>query len=105
MRRAGDYGSNFAQNNQPISASQTDPKAQAKILDQYGKVPLSFEINQGQTDTQVKFLSRTSGYTLFLTGDEAVLALSTGKEGEDRAVPPSLRSPARLSSNPEACCG
>jgi hypothetical protein len=69
----------FAQNNQPISASQTDPKAQAKILDQYGKVPLSFEINQGQTDTQVKFLSRTSGYTLFLTGDEAVLALSRKK--------------------------
>src|ERR1700680_2376292 len=59
----------------PVSASQADPKAQAKILDQYGKLPLSFEANHGQADGQVKFLSRMGGYTLFLTGDEAVLAL------------------------------
>src|ERR1035437_6131273 len=63
----------------PVSASQADPKAQAKILDQYGKLPLSFEANQGQTDARVKFLSRTSGYPLFLTGDEAVLALNEKK--------------------------
>lgn len=63
----------------PISTSQADPKAQAKILDQYGKLPLSFEANHGQTDGRVKFLSRTGGYTLFLTGDEAVLALSGKK--------------------------
>ena len=41
----------------------------------YGKLPLAFEVNSGQTDPQVKFLSRGSGYTLFLTGTEAVLAL------------------------------
>src|ERR1019366_315679 len=58
----------------PISASQADPNAQAKILDRYGKLPLSFEANHGQTDARVKFLSRKGGYTLFLTGDEAVLA-------------------------------
>src|SRR5208282_4973636 len=29
----------------------------------------------GQTDARVKFLSRGSGYSLFLTGNEAVLAL------------------------------
>ena len=39
----------------------------------------SFEANHGQTDARVKFLSRTGGYTLFLTGDEAVLALSGKK--------------------------
>jgi hypothetical protein len=39
----------------------------------YGKLPLSFEINQVQTESRVKFLSRGSGYSLFLTGDEAVL--------------------------------
>jgi hypothetical protein len=38
-------------------------------------MPLSFEANAGQTDSRVKFLSRGAGYTLFLTGDEAVLAL------------------------------
>ena len=41
----------------------------------YGKLPLSFEINQGQTDSQVKFISRGSRYSLFLTGNEAVLSL------------------------------
>src|SRR4030088_1691064 len=66
----------------PVSASQAVPEAQAKILDQYGKLPLSFEANHGQADGRVKFLSRTGGYTLFLTGDEAVLVLrgSAGKK-------------------------
>jgi len=62
----------------PVNAA-TDPKAQARILDSYGKLPLSFEANHGQADGQVKFRSRTAGYTLFLTGDEAVLALRAGK--------------------------
>src|SRR5947209_9158105 len=48
---------------------------QARLAESYGKIPLSFEANQGQTDPRVKFLSRGSGYTLFLTSDEAVLAL------------------------------
>jgi hypothetical protein len=60
----------------PINTPQTDAKAQAQILDSYGKLPLSFEVNHGQTDSRVKFLSRTRGYTLFLTGDEAVFALN-----------------------------
>ena len=38
-------------------------------------LPLIFESNQGQTDSQVKFLSRGSGYGLFLTANEAVLTL------------------------------
>ena len=68
----------------PIS-SQTDPKAQGRILDQYGKLPLSFESNNGQTDGRVKFLSRTSGYSLFLTGDEAVLTLNGKKASTNKA--------------------
>ena len=42
---------------------------------EYGRLPLAFEANTGQTDRRVKFLSRGRGYTVFLTGDEAVLAL------------------------------
>ena len=46
-------------------------------LNAYGRVPLSFEKNEGQTDARVAFLSRGIGYTLFLSdGGEAVLALS-----------------------------
>ncbi|HXJ96266.1 MAG TPA: SBBP repeat-containing protein [Terriglobia bacterium] len=39
------------------------------------RLPLSFEPNVGQTDRQVKFLTRGPGYNLFLTPDEAVLLL------------------------------
>jgi hypothetical protein len=46
-----------------------------RVSEAYGKLPLHFEANQGQTDGQVKFLSRGSGYTLFLTPTEAVLTL------------------------------
>jgi hypothetical protein len=41
----------------------------------YGRTPLRFEANAGQTDSRVKFLARGPGYILFFTGDEAVLTL------------------------------
>ncbi|MBP6820235.1 MAG: SBBP repeat-containing protein [Acidobacteria bacterium] len=47
----------------------------AKAIENYGKLPLSFEPNQGQADPAVQFLSRGNSYTLFLTGNEAVMAL------------------------------
>ena len=46
-----------------------------RIAEAFGKLPLSFEANQGQTDSDVKFLSRGNGYSLFLTSSEAVLEL------------------------------
>jgi hypothetical protein len=63
--------------------SQSNPATQGKIVQSYGRLPLSFEVNQGQTDARVKFLSRGSGYTLFLTSDEAVFSLrgSKSKDG------------------------
>ena len=50
----------------------------------YGKLPLGFETNQGQTDARVRFLARGGGYTIFLTGDEAVLALRKSQPGVRR---------------------
>ena len=41
----------------------------------YGALPLSFELNQGQTNERVKFLARSEGYVLFLTASEVVMAL------------------------------
>ncbi len=46
-----------------------------KVIESYGKLPLSFEANKGQIDAKVDFLSRGNGYSLFLTPNEAVLAL------------------------------
>ncbi len=57
-----------------------------QLLETYGKLPLSFEANQGQTDPQVKFLARSSGYTLFLTADEAVFALTQAKSKGETEV-------------------
>ncbi|MGH8650695.1 MAG: hypothetical protein ACREYE_00300 [Gammaproteobacteria bacterium] len=48
---------------------------QTKLVQSYGKLPLSFEANQGQSNAQVKFLARGPGYALFLTPTEAVLSL------------------------------
>src|SRR4030095_4259611 len=43
------------------------------VKSDYGNLPLSFELNKGQTAEDVKFLARSSGYTLFLTSDETVV--------------------------------
>jgi hypothetical protein len=40
----------------------------------YGKLPTTFEANVGQTDPQVKFLSRGSGYVVFLTSGGMVFS-------------------------------
>src|SRR5262249_40409913 len=41
----------------------------------YGKVPLTFEQNVGQTDSRVDFIARTSSGTVFLTPTAAVFAI------------------------------
>src|SRR2546423_12185299 len=48
----------------------------ARLSDGYGKLPLQFEANRGQTHEDVRFLSRGPGYSLYLTAGEAVLVLS-----------------------------
>src|SRR5947209_1276856 len=56
-----------------------------RVSEAYGKLPLHFEANQGQTDPGVKFLSRGRGYTLFLTGrGEAVMLLGKPAPMYDR---------------------
>jgi hypothetical protein len=52
-----------------------------RVSESYGKLPLQFEANRGQTHKDVRFLSRGAGYSLYLTAGEAVLVLS--KPGAD----------------------
>ena len=59
----------------PAPGGQVSATDRARVVESYGRLPLSFEANNGQTDKEVKFLSRGQGYTLFLTRDEAVLSL------------------------------
>lgn len=51
-------------------------RGQLRLAADYGAVPLSFEPNQGQIDPQVQFVSRGSGYSLFLSPAQAVMVLN-----------------------------
>ncbi len=75
-----------------------DKQTEAEMREQYGKLPLSFELNRGQTDERVKFLSRANGFTLFLTPTEAVLSLRNANRA-DRAPRSALRMKL-VGSNP-----
>ena len=57
------------------SGAAMDAAATSLVQQQYGQFPLSFEANQGQTDSQVDFLARGNGYALFLTDTGAVFDL------------------------------
>jgi hypothetical protein len=65
-------GATAAPASSPEAASAAD---RANFARSYGKLPMSFEVNRGQAGKQVKFFSRGSGYGLYLTAQEAVLAL------------------------------
>ena len=60
---------------QLTSTSSSASAVSAQASEKYGQLPLSFEENQGQVDEQVKFFSRGSGYSLFLTPAEMVFSL------------------------------
>ena len=70
----------------PQSPRKADSAARSSYpvnpLPGYGNLPLAFEVNQGQTSSDVKFLARRGGYALFLTKADAVLKLHTGKKLE-----------------------
>ena len=55
------------------------------VLEAFGRLPLRFERNDGQTDPQVSFLARGRGYGLFLTPSEVVLSLQGTKEARPAA--------------------
>jgi len=62
---------------QQRDGTTTTASQQAQTI--YGRLPLRFEANQGQTDDRVKFLAHAKGYTVFLTPNEAVLSVRQSK--------------------------
>ncbi|HEX8565073.1 MAG TPA: SBBP repeat-containing protein [Pyrinomonadaceae bacterium] len=65
---------------------EPDPLTKKKIKENYGKLPLTFEANEGQVDSQVQYISRGDGYNLFLTGTEAVIALRAPVKANDTST-------------------
>src|SRR5256884_3108009 len=56
----------------------------ARVSESYGKLPLHFEANRGQTDKAVRFVSRGPGYSVYLTAGEAVLVLARPNPDEKK---------------------
>ncbi|MFZ0769904.1 MAG: SBBP repeat-containing protein [Candidatus Sulfotelmatobacter sp.] len=79
----------------PAQTPSVDDATKSRMLDALARVPMSFEINRGQTDRRVQFLSRGAGYTLFLTRDAAVLALPLSS-----SKPQSQQKPSSSASYP-----
>jgi hypothetical protein len=69
---------------------------ESRIVAAYEKLPLGFEANRGQTDAQVKFLSKGSGYSLFLTSTQAVFRLQKpANQNRDRIRSEQAAAPER----------
>ncbi|MGH9690431.1 MAG: beta strand repeat-containing protein [Candidatus Acidiferrales bacterium] len=63
-----------------VNTQKTRPDIiRAEMAEAYGKLPLAFEKNIGQSNPQVQYLSHGQGYEIFLTPQEAVLSLRHAK--------------------------
>lgn len=68
----------------------------------FGGIPLSFELNQGQTHASVKFLTRAAGHAVFFTHGETVMVLRNPKHKsshqDDKPLASLEKSGARASA-------
>ena len=72
----------------PSTGSATKQQALAA----YGKLPLAFTANAGQTDARVRYSAQGAGFSVFLTRREAMLSLKRpGKQRRGRGVALALR--------------
>ena len=85
----------------PGAPADESATAATRAQESYGKLGMSFEENRGQTDDEVKFLARGSGYTLFLTPAEAVFALRNSDC--ELSEPPALAGGQSLEPEQENC--
>lgn len=77
----------------PITPGITAPEpvaltSESRLREGYGRLPIHFEPNVGQTADVVKYVARGNGYSLFLTDAEAVLSLNKRgkKNSEDKTA-------------------
>ena len=69
-----------------IHATHATPSA--STLDRiYGKLPMSFEKNAGQSPSGVDFIARGAGYSVFLTPGGAILAMRKQPPSDRKHIP------------------
>jgi uncharacterized repeat protein (TIGR01451 family) len=71
----------------PTASGKAILKAKPDVRGLLGQLPLIFEPNQGQADGSVKFVSRGSGYSLYLNSTGAVLAMRMASQGKSGSAP------------------
>jgi hypothetical protein len=75
--------------NAKISAATFRPDAaatRANAIEAYNKLPLRFEINQGQADPSVKFISRNGDSFISLAADGVSLRLRGGSASQPASI-------------------
>src|SRR2546421_8479040 len=66
---------------QSITPATSAAPSPVRLREGYGKIPLHFEANVGQTADHVQFLARSNGYTAFLAPTETVLVVAARSRG------------------------
>src|SRR5215510_9554770 len=69
-----------------LAATPLNDPAKTRVAGNFAKLPLSFELNKGQIDQSVKFLSHGVGYDLFLTATEAVLRVEKPRTDKSKTA-------------------
>jgi hypothetical protein len=73
----------------PASSSQAQAASTGRSSrDGYGRPPLTFEANEGQTESEVNFLTHADGATIFLTATETVFVRAVSTAGESGPASP-----------------
>src|SRR5215475_3037732 len=89
--------------NPKISAATLKPAdaaTQAKVNEAYGKLPLSFEVNRGQVDATIRFLSMGADYSILFRPDQVRLSLNgaeLNKKGESGGCRETARNHSPIS--------
>ncbi len=92
-----------------LAASVTpDQTTEIRLAERYRGLPLSFEANRGQTDSQARFLARGSGYALLLAPSKIMLVMSQSRQADpsdpttaNRALEPRVLELLLVGANPE----
>ncbi|MBV9884982.1 MAG: SBBP repeat-containing protein, partial [Acidobacteria bacterium] len=85
-----------------LTTGKGDSAAVRHVLEAYGKIPLAFEENSGQTDPHVKFLARGAGYTVFLTDRDATLRLERKSTRPEAAAESAIVRFSLAGANPHS---
>ena len=93
-----------------LAASVTaDQATKTRLAERYRGLPLSFEANRGQTDSQARFLARGSGYLLLLAPSKIMLVMNQSRQADpsdptaaNKPLEPTVLELLLVGANPES---